>query len=50
MDLIYLDNNATTALLPAVWDAMRPFAVDAYGNPASTIRPVAARPRSGRRS
>jgi cysteine desulfurase len=27
MDLIYLDNNATTPLLPAVWDAMRPFAL-----------------------
>jgi cysteine desulfurase len=35
MDLIYLDNNATTPLLPAVWDAMRPYAVAAYGNPAS---------------
>ena len=35
MDPIYLDNNATTPLLPAVWDAMRPFAVEAYGNPAS---------------
>ena len=35
MDLIYLDNNATTPLLPAVWDAMRPFAVESYGNPAS---------------
>ncbi len=32
---IYLDNNATTPLLPAVWDAMRPFALDAFGNPAS---------------
>lgn len=30
--MIYLDNNATTPLLPAVWEAMRPFAV---GNPAS---------------
>jgi cysteine desulfurase len=38
MDLIYLDNNATTPLLPAVWEAMRPFAVDAYGNPASAHR------------
>ena len=38
MDLIYLDNNATTPLLPAVWDAMRPFAVEAYGNPASAHR------------
>ena len=35
MDLIYLDNNATTPLLPAVWEAMRPFAVESYGNPAS---------------
>ncbi len=35
MDLIYLDNNATTPLLPAVWESMRPFAVEAYGNPAS---------------
>jgi cysteine desulfurase len=35
MDLIYLDNNATTPLLPAVWDAMRPFLTDVYGNPAS---------------
>ena len=38
MDLIYLDNNATTPLLPAVWEAMRPFAVEAYGNPASAHR------------
>jgi cysteine desulfurase len=35
MTPIYLDNNATTPLLPAVWDAMRPFALDAFGNPAS---------------
>jgi cysteine desulfurase len=35
MDLIYLDNNATTPVLPAVWDAMRPFLTDVYGNPAS---------------
>src|ERR1700730_4717819 len=38
MDPIYLDNNATTPLLPAVWEAMRPFAVEAYGNPASAHR------------
>ena len=38
MDLIYLDNNATTPLLPAVWEAMRPFALEAYGNPASAHR------------
>jgi cysteine desulfurase len=35
MKPIYLDNNATTPLLPAVWDAMRPFLTDLYGNPAS---------------
>jgi cysteine desulfurase len=35
MKPIYLDNNATTPLLPAVWDAMRPFLTDHYGNPAS---------------
>ena len=45
MDLIYLDNNATTTLLPAVWDAMRPFALDAYGNPASAHQ--AGRARAG---
>jgi cysteine desulfurase len=32
---IYLDNAATTPLLPAVWEAMRPFAGDVFGNPAS---------------
>src|SRR5437762_2079525 len=35
MDSIYLDNNATTSLLPAVWEAMRPFLTEVYGNPAS---------------
>src|SRR5262245_40696987 len=35
MDSIYLDNNATTPLLPAVWEAMRPFLTAHYGNPAS---------------
>ena len=33
--LIYLDHNATTPLHPAVWDAMRPFLTDAFGNPSS---------------
>ncbi len=32
---IYLDNNATTPLLPAVWESMRPYLADAFGNPAS---------------
>ena len=35
MDPVYLDNNATTPLLPAAWDAMRPLLLEAYGNPAS---------------
>lgn len=35
MDCIYLDNNATTPLLPAVWDSMRPYLTEAFGNPAS---------------
>jgi cysteine desulfurase len=46
MDLIYLDNNATTPLLPAVWDAMRPYAVAAYGNPAS-VHQAGRRARRG---
>jgi cysteine desulfurase len=36
MESIYLDNNATTPLLPAVWEAMRPFYFDFAGNPASS--------------
>lgn len=32
---LYLDNNATTPLLPAVWEAMRPLLTDAFGNAAS---------------
>ena len=35
MNLIYLDNNATTPMLPAVAEAMRPFLTEVYGNPAS---------------
>jgi cysteine desulfurase len=33
--LIYLDHNATTPLHPVVWDAMRPFLTDVFGNPSS---------------
>lgn len=32
---VYLDNNATTPMLPAVWEAMRPYLTEAYGNPSS---------------
>jgi len=38
MDCIYLDSNATTPLLPAVWEAMRPFFAEISGNPASSHR------------
>jgi cysteine desulfurase len=38
MESIYLDNNATTPMLPAVWEAMRPFLTEVYGNPASAHR------------
>ncbi len=38
MDGIYLDNNASTPVLPAVWDAMRPYFTDVAGNPASSHR------------
>src|SRR5262245_29716968 len=38
MDPIYLDSNATTPLLPAVWEAMRPYLTEVHGNPASAHR------------
>jgi cysteine desulfurase len=36
MDIINLDNNASTPLLPEVWEAMRPFMLADAGNPASS--------------
>lgn len=36
MDIINLDYNATTAVRPEVWEAMRPLMVEEAGNPASS--------------
>src|SRR6185369_6109333 len=33
--MIYFDNNATTAIAPEVFDAMKPFLTSAFGNPSS---------------
>ncbi len=35
MHRVYLDNNATTPLLPEVFEAMRPFYLDEFGNASS---------------
>ena len=37
-DFLYFDNNATTALDPAVVDAMLPYLTEFYGNPSSAYR------------
>src|SRR5271157_3691653 len=36
--LIYLDNNATTKIDPAVVSAMMPYLTEEYGNPSSAYR------------
>ncbi len=37
-DIVYLDNNATTAVAPEVVEAMLPFLRDFWGNPSSAYR------------
>ncbi|MDR3517920.1 MAG: cysteine desulfurase family protein [Azospirillaceae bacterium] len=44
MNMVYLDNNATTAVLPAIVQAMTPYFTTAFGNPSAIHqRGVAAR-------
>ncbi|HEU4962790.1 MAG TPA: cysteine desulfurase family protein [Bacilli bacterium] len=38
MDMIYLDNAATTRIAPEVRAAMEPYLTEVYGNPSSTHR------------
>src|SRR5438046_2402839 len=38
MDVVYLDNNATTKPAPQVVKAMMPFLTELYGNPSSVHR------------
>ena len=40
MDVIYLDNNATTRVAPEVVDAMMPYLTEQYFNPSSMYEPA----------
>jgi len=37
-EMIYLDNNSTTPLLPEAWEAMHPYFLTSWGNPSSSYR------------
>jgi cysteine desulfurase len=36
--MIYLDHNATTPVLPEVFEAMRPYLCEEWGNPSSAYK------------
>jgi len=40
VDIIYMDNNATTSVAPEVFDAIAPFLMSEYFNPSSMYEPA----------
>ena len=40
--MIYLDNSATSPIAQEVFEAMRPYLQEEYGNPSSKYYPLAA--------